>query len=162
MSFTSHKTTGAILFVESTTQCFANFLSHEGTLMLIFVSRRTPTYENETRRFAAHGDYTSTANWRALAPVKFWRVFGIFAVFEISYLFMPQLLAEPSLGNTGIKGNLFIRNRLNVYIRILTCSAPIGQELQRKKGRKEIKSADGRTDGLPCVQGIRKTKQRTE
>jgi len=49
-------------------------------------------------------------------------MFGIFAVFQISYLSMPQLLAEPSLGSNGVKGNLFLRNRLNVYIRILTYS----------------------------------------
>jgi len=138
----------------------------EETLSQFFVSRRGPTYENETMwRFVAQGDYTNTANRRALAPVILRGMFGIFAVFQISYLFMPQLLADPSRGNTGVKGNLFLRNRLNVYIRILTSSdARQNKRFKGERGEKELinRHMGRRTDGLPRKQRIRKTKQTTE
>jgi hypothetical protein len=44
---------------------------------------------------------------------------------------MPQLLAELFLGNTGVNGNLFLRNRLNLYIIILPC-------LPRQTGKQEV------------------------
>jgi len=77
---------------------------------------------------------------------------------------MPQLLAELSLGNTGVKGNLFLRNRSNVYIKILTCSDAKQNKRLKERGENELigRWIDGRTDGLPCEQGIRKTKQTTD
>lgn len=75
-------------------QCFVNFLSHEGTLQLTF-------------RIS-----TKTKQWGVLWRTEITTVLPndgqqhpwYFAVFQISYLFMPQLLAEPSLGNNGVKG----------------------------------------------------------
>jgi hypothetical protein len=99
-------------------------------------------------RFGALEDYTSIANRRALAPVILQGMFGIFAVFQI-YLFMPQLLADPSLGNTSVKGNLFLRNRLNVYIKILTSSdARQNKRFKGERGEKELinRQMDRRTD----------------
>jgi hypothetical protein len=77
---------------------------------------------------------------------------------------MPQLLAEPSLGNTGVKGNLFFRNRLNEYIRILTCSgARQNKSFKGERGGGELinRQMDRRTDGWTTMR-TRNQENRTE
>jgi len=126
----------------------------EEPLSSFFVSRRTPTYETKTKQWGilwrTESTPTSTANWLALAPVLFRGAFGNLTVFQISYVFMPRRIAEPSLGHNVVKGNLFLRNRLSVYIRILTCShtRQDNSRFKRERGEKELinRQMDRRTD----------------
>jgi hypothetical protein len=77
---------------------------------------------------------------------------------------MPQLVAEPSLGNTGVKGNLLLCNRLNEYIRILTCSnARENRRFKGEGGGKELinRQKDRRTDGWTTMR-TRNQENRTE
>jgi hypothetical protein len=50
----------------------------------------------------AHGDYANIANNRTKIPLIFRRIFGIFAVFQNFYLFIPRFLMEPRLGKTEL------------------------------------------------------------
>jgi len=77
---------------------------------------------------------------------------------------MPQLLAEPSLGYNGVKGDLFLRNRLKVYIRILTCShARQDNRFKGERGEKELinRQMDRRTDGRTTMR-TRNQENKTE
>ena len=73
---------------------------------IIFNIWRSPCYDNENkteRKLVAYGDYCSIVNAEQKFPRYFEGYLGFFAIFQSIYFFIPLFIAEPWLGNAGLR-----------------------------------------------------------